>query len=332
MIVRATSDLHLRRDNAAFVFAALAQLEADARETGGTTLILGDVLDQAKTVHMPTWNRLRMMLRHWPGKGVIVLAGNHDQYSWPDNAVDGLAGGACRVVNVPTASELGVIMPYVPVGRWSLAANQQVGPTGSLPFVWCHQGFRGAYLNNMRRDTDGVQGSAVGDRWVITGHYHLPHAVGRVIYTGSPFEHSFSEEGQVKGWLRWADITTNPIPQRVAFTDTGAPRHITVHWHPDRPIEAPPRRSVDRVRVRTGVGASVARKAASQLTAAGLDGVAVLARPDEAVGRGVVRVGMTRSEQIDAYLRAVEDGHQHRIPPTEELIEWARTNEILTAL
>jgi hypothetical protein len=329
VIVRATSDLHLTQANSAFVFAALAQLREDAEAHGGVTLILGDVLDQPEQVHMPTWNRLRRLCQGWPGR-LIVLAGNHDQYDRPNAAVEGLAGASCRVVTEPEwIPGVGSVLPYVPEGEWS-AALARLG-LHSTPHVWCHAGFRGAYLNNMRRDTNGVPGAAVGDRYVITGHYHMPQTLGRVIYTGSPFEHTFAEEGQDKGWLRWSDIGVEPMPERVRFADTGAPRHVTVHWDLDREtVSSPDLRSGDKVRVRTKATATAAKAAAKQLIDRGLEGVPVLARPDAASSRGVVRAGMTREEQVEAYL-ASADADGRLGPDPREMLEWAEAEQLFVS-
>ena len=104
-VVRAISDLHLTERTAPWVFAALKELEADAREHKGYTVIAGDILNEPTHVHMPTYNRLRSILQHWPGE-VYVIPGNHDQYAgygqWA-NALTALQGGQCRVIETSNA-------------------------------------------------------------------------------------------------------------------------------------------------------------------------------------------------------------------------------------
>lgn len=331
MIVRATSDLHLKQSNAEFVFEALAQLEDDARRHGGVTFILGDVFDQPETMHVPTFNRLRDVLHHWPGDGVRVLAGNHDQYARPRAAVEALAGGACRVYTTPTAGSLGRIIPYVDD---FVAGYEKAVPfygSKSLPIVWAHVGFRGAYMNAMKRDRTGVPASFVDtSSLVVTGHYHLPHAVGRVIYTGSPIEHSFSEEGQQKGWLRWDDIETNIFPQRIAFV-TSAPRHITINWDPTGKGSLDSiayQRDRDKIRVKTAAPRSVAKNKLKQLQDRGLQGVPVLAQPDEEATRGIVSAGATPQEAVEEYVRAVYSTDLNR-PSPGEMLEWAQEYDLL---
>ena len=206
MRLRATADLHLTAVSAPWVFAALAELRRDAADHGGPTVIAGDILQQATTVHMPTWDRLRRMLLGWPDE-VYVIVGNHDMYDATSNALDGLAGPGVRVIAEPTSTPLGPMVPYVHMrdaGDFDdalSAARAHREPGHGVGIVWCHQGIRGAYVNSMRRDRDGVWAGTFGDHIAVAGHYHMPQSIGRVIYCGSPYQRSFAEEGQRKGWL-----------------------------------------------------------------------------------------------------------------------------------
>lgn len=334
MVLRATSDLHLTADNAEFVFAALRQLEADAKAHGGPTFLLGDILHTAETVHMPTWNRLRFMLQHWPDD-VYVLVGNHDQYDRPRNALEGLAGNKCRVISTPVWSRWGRLIPYTPAREFDATLRDLRGaPVGGnfmLPIVWCHHGFTGAYMNSMRRDRKGVACSAVpDDHVIITGHYHLPQVLGRIVYTGSPFEHTFAEEGQLKGWLRWPDPFANLIPDRIAFTDTGAPNHVTVKWDIAGGFEYPRDfdRTKDRLRVRTLATREQVKDKSDLIQKAGLAGVPILARSTTAVGRGVVRPGASPIEAVKQWIENVH-GVDTNLATPSEMWQWQRDHDLI---
>lgn len=315
MIGRATSDLHLTPKTADHVFAALRELRDDAEDRGGFTVLVGDILDQPRTVDMPTFNRLRDMLRKWPGDGVHVVVGNHDQYDGTRNALEALEGGACTIVSEPTVTDLGVMVPYLdPSIFW-----QRVEALNASKDVvwWTHQGWQGAYLNNMRRDRDGLNCGRMDAPMCVSGHYHAPQNLGRIIYCGSPYQTTFAEEGQIKGWLAWdGDIR----PRRVPYELVRAPRHWTVDWTPGEEAALPDGwREGDKVRVRTTATRDEVKR--SKVLTGALSGASVVA----AIKRSD-RVGLDAATPIEAvreYVAAVFGPDAAR-PDPATLDEWAR--------
>ena len=279
MRIRATSDLHLTQATAPYVFAALEQLRKDAHKHGGATVICGDVFDQAVSVNMPLWNMLLGVLRSFRG-AVVLIPGNHDQYDDYRNALEGFHGGKIKVVTTADprvvaygGDRIGACIPYTSnfddVFQWVLENRDRNAPK----LVFCHHGFKGAYLNEMYKCRRGASVRSIpGDTLVVSGHYHMPQVLGRVIYCGSPYELTFSEEGQDKGWLLWKDASKSLIPKRIAFKDLGAPRHITIHWDPDEGSPSKPKglRDSDRVRVIVPSSKSDHPDAASDLNKAGI--------------------------------------------------------------
>ena len=323
-MIRATSDLHLSEATAPYVFAALDELREDARRHGGWTVLAGDIFDQATSVHVPTWQRLRRLLASWPGERIYVIAGNHDQYDGLYGTVlGGLESGKCRVVTVPLATPIGKMIPYCDPCAYRDYVEMCVLPLEyrKIPLLWTHQGFRGAYRNRMLRDRDGVKPEDVDSSVItITGHYHMPQATGRVIYCGSPFEQTFAEEGQRKGWLRWSDAEKEPYPKRFAFENVGAPRHFTVEWsgegEPEPPADARPG---DRVRLRTTLTREQVQDRSAELVRAGLSAVPVLTRRTEAAM--LTEINDPRVAALD-YLRRV---HGDRVDPSFAA-DWADEN------
>ena len=276
MIIRATSDLHLSQATAPLVFAALDELYEDAKMYGGFTVLAGDIFDQPNTVHMPTWQKLRSLLRNWPGDAIYVIAGNHDQYPG-GTCLGGLEVGKSRIVTTPYATRIGTMVPYVDPSEFK-RAQHVVAPGWKTPHIlWCHQGFKGAYMNRMVRDRDGVSCLDIpSDHIVVSGHYHMPQNLGRIIYCGSPYQKDFGEEGQEKGWLKWEDAITHAIPERIAY-EFDAPRHYTLTWRRGEELIVPDVvREHDRIRIRTDMTRAEAAAFEGELTKAGLNGVPII--------------------------------------------------------
>jgi DNA repair exonuclease SbcCD nuclease subunit len=322
VIGRATSDLHLTERSAEWVFNALRELRADAEERGGPTILAGDILDQPETVHMPTYNRLRNELRHFPGT-VYVIAGNHDQYQGSHNALVALESEHVIVISLPTITPHGLMVPYLPPDQFWKAIPAAPLATN---IWWTHQGWKGAYLNNMAKDRDGLSPSKVTADLVITGHYHCPQNIGPIIYCGSPYQVSFAEEGQRKGWLRFSD--DNPLPTRVLYRHVGAPNFHTIHWHPEMGAPSLPEeyQPGDRLRVKTTATRSEVKLASRQLKEAGLEGVPVIAQAD-AAARRVIDQGCSPVEAARQYVNRVLGGAADQ-PNPATMDEWATASAL----
>ena len=327
MILRATSDLHLSKQTAPYVFAALKELYADALDHKGFTVLVGDIFNQPVSVNMPVYNRLRELLQGWPSV-VYVLAGNHDQYDGWRNCLEGLAGRACRVISRPRWTMLGRMIPYTAPDAFEgvlRGLEKEIKSREERPrLIWTHHGFRGAYRNAMSIDRDGVSCRVVPpDHIVITGHYHMPQTVGRIVYCGSPYETTFAEEGQAKGWLRWDDAMADPIPVRVPFKNVGAPRHVTIYWDPrDGPPEVPDMAENDKPRIIVAGTRQDALAHGRELRAAGLEGVPLQCQPEQGSTRGIVVSGMAPRRAASRYAAAVM-GLNNAMPDPDSMEEWA---------
>ena len=64
---------------------------------------------------------------------------------------------------------------------------------------------------------------------------------------------------------------------------------------------------------------------------AGLEGVPVLAKPDSASQRGVVRSGMDPADAVKSYLIAVH-GQDTSLESPGEMVEWGRQWEVIPGL
>lgn len=295
MKVFATSDLHLSQSTAQWVFEALDEIAAAtvaANQADVHTVLVGDIFDQPEMVHMPTYNALRDRLRAWPNGVVHIVVGNHDQYDAPRHALEALASTKTIIWDQPGQSNLGVMVPYQRTDFDKALTYALSRKVASEPDVlWCHQGFKGAYMNSMIRDRDGADWTCIPQGYVvIAGHYHMPQTLGPLIYCGSPWETTFAEEGQRKGYLVITDMSVDRIPVRVPFTRVTAPRHFTVQWDPavGPPVRPPEARPQDILRVVAKATKQEIASAHKQLADAGLDGVPVIAKPTEVAGRGML--------------------------------------------
>jgi DNA repair exonuclease SbcCD nuclease subunit len=215
------------------------------------------------------------------------------------------------------------MVPYTtPEDFWAtIARMSDIMPDDSPPVWWTHQGWSGAYLNNMVKDRDGLSPARIKAEAVITGHYHMPQNIGPIIYCGSPYQTTFAEEGQAKSWLRF-DGKSN-IPTRVPYQSVGAPNHWTIHWDPATgdPTIPDGYTDGDKLRVVTTATKSVVKASRGQLKSAGLDGVPVLAKPDTAIRRVIAR----SASPVEAALQYVESSHgpDAGMPTPANMEEWA---------
>ncbi len=288
MRVLASSDWHLSPSTAPLVWETIRQLHEAAATTKADALVIaGDLLEQARSLDGGLLLTLWRALRSLPCE-VYVIQGNHDQIvlgDWASSPLSLLAGGNVRVIDRPTWTDLGLMVPYSDPRDWCriVLDIMPTEPKNIPQVIWAHQGFHGAYQNRLRRDRDGLAQPG-GLRTTITGHYHMPQNLGPLIYCGSPYQTSHAESGQAKSFLYYESLSAKlafPIPARVAFDQIG-PRYWTLTWDPA--AEPPPtlpegHRAGDVVRLILDGTRADARSHAAALRTAGLETVTIVARP-----------------------------------------------------
>jgi len=271
---------------------------------GGPTILVGDIFDVAEVLHGESLVALYRILADWPGE-ILIVPGNHD---YPNHSLHSTPlevfhlageGETVWVATEPTWTRMGLLIPYQrPKDFWGAVKAAGPRPKWASNVWWSHQGWNGAYMNTMRRETKGLtQGNITADL-VVSGHYHLPHGVGKVVYCGSPYETTFACEGQVKGFLRWDGKAL--YPERVPF-ETSAPKHISIAWDPAAgPPTIPDLRPQDIPRIITTASREVVRSATNQLVQAGVESVPVITR---AISAAAVRVDVSAPwEAVEVYL------------------------------
>ena len=161
-------------------------------------VILGDILDTHEKIHMQPFcraiNFLKMVATF---KRTFVLIGNHDRinnnvYMTDEHPFSSLKDSIDNLIIVDkTYFEEGFcFVPYVPNGRFLEAIGENF--TGSQCF-FAHQEFLGCKMGGIISEN--------GDEWdeenppVFSGHIHEHQRPQKnIIYTGTPFQHSFSDD------------------------------------------------------------------------------------------------------------------------------------------
>ena len=221
----------------------------------------------------------------------------------------------------PELTAIGWMLPYLqPDKFWGaikrLTAEDKTMKGGETKVWWTHQGWRGSYLNNMRRDNEGLSCKRVTADLVVSGHYHLPQNLGPIIYCGSPYETSFAEEGQVKGWLQ------PKVPKRVPY-QISAPKHWTVLWDlaDEKPTAPAGMKQGDKVRVIVNGTRDEVKKRPKALKQAGLEGAAIVADP-RGNHRRVIDINTTAQDAAIQFIDRIYGPDEDKLHPAN-LHLWA---------
>ena len=200
------SDLHLRPDRIDDAMVALSQIRQAAIEHKATVINGGDTFHTRGILRT---NCLDILIKEWKcwndlGIKQIILVGNHDQ---EDKAGDihpfefARLFDGWEVVDTPRVINRIAFFPYLnvrPTKKFVEAVS------GSARYAVVHWGFMGAMMNDSYRSTEGVSMDTVeGFKRVWAGHFHLRESVGNIQYIGSPYQQTFAEMKQDKGFWIW---------------------------------------------------------------------------------------------------------------------------------
>jgi len=210
------SDLHLRDETADTVLGqVLPGIREAAHEHGVSDIgILGDVFHIRYRVSVRLLNSLRDAFAAWGAErlNVRIIPGNHDQIDVEGrNALETLGDLPCvQVYSQPTWDPYGLWFPYRKPELFVSELERMIAVRpfeGLIGTLFCHQGFRGAMVNDGYVDEDGIP-LALLDPFdnVMCGHYHKRQQVGsRLTYVGSAYQVSAGESGQRKGYHLWKE-------------------------------------------------------------------------------------------------------------------------------
>ena len=313
------SDLHLEPKSAETALAVLRHVgEVAEQRKDDHAAFLGDFWMVRHTLPVKLLLEARDEMHRWRERGirrVDVLVGNHDQVDLSGrNALEvfnGL-GDFVRVHTEPGWTDDGFWLPYrhthEEIRDILTRAMRERGDRP--PVLFAHMGLLGSWMNSLKRDDTGFSASEIvqlGFTRVFCGHYHRHTVVQKgVMYVGSPYQVSYAEADQDKGFVAWDGQRTERIP-----VDIG-PKHYKVVFDADHPeaLEMPAVRPHDKLWVVVkGQMAGAAQKAvADNLKAIGLEParIDIDLQPVEQAARIDIRPEETRAQLAARYVDAQE--------------------------
>jgi DNA repair exonuclease SbcCD nuclease subunit len=278
------SDLHLEPKSRDTALAVLERIPEECNRHGDHHVVmLGDFWMVRHTLSARLLLEAHDRLRAWrPAvKRCDVVPGNHDQVENSGrNALevfDNLEG--FNVHTEATRNEHGFFLPWrSPVEQRVILDAWARDGGDSPPVLFAHAAVDGAWMNNLHKLEAG-HGIVVDDivnagfKHAFLGHYHRHQLLRKgMMYVGSPYEVSYAEAGQPKGFVRWDG-------KRAEFheLDIGPKHHKVVidADHPEKTIALPHPDEAGRIKLWVevrGQSAGVMRDAVERtLAQAGID-------------------------------------------------------------
>lgn len=204
------SDLHMRPETEEVTFQVLHDLAKTAQELQVKRIgFLGDFWHCRYAVPVHLVNGVADWVAYVTkclGIGLDLLPGNHDQIDLlGNNALQVFREWGARVFTDPEVDEYGIgWMPYRKDPEIVKDCLEELLSEGAHT-LFAHLPFKGAMMNNMMADTDGLDPSVfLGFKRVLLGHYHKRQSfvVNTTFceYIGSPWQTRSDEYGQPKGF------------------------------------------------------------------------------------------------------------------------------------
>lgn len=172
---------------------------------------LGDIVDKRQGIAFTTMKFLQENYLNRLGKiNHIPLVGNHDIPLRTTNEINALGVlGKSNPVEEPTFMKLGpcsfVLIPWIHKNNYEECMN--FVKDNDADFCLMHPEFEGF---EMHRGTTNKHGMSVKPfkkfKRVLCGHFHLPSKKGNIQYLGSPFEMTWNDYGEKRGfWVYDSD-------------------------------------------------------------------------------------------------------------------------------
>lgn len=169
---------------------------------------LGDLFDRRKYINFSTLYNCRKYFfdRAHHNYDVWALVGNHDTYHKNTNEINSpslvLQDYTIKVVNEPTLLEFDdVKMLLVP---WMCDENEQEIRTAmrntDAEFILGHFELNGFEMYRGAVCEEGMDSSVFEGRKVISGHFHHMSKIGNIHYVGTPYQMTWSDFGDTKGF------------------------------------------------------------------------------------------------------------------------------------
>jgi len=213
-------------------------------------IILGDVTHRRYFVNFSVYNKLMAKLVNLEGKvpsSAYMLVGNHDYESVGVHSLDPYRYAGWTVIDKPTWTEFGYMVPWMPGDEVPKAVENPVPDDGSFESdnIFLHYALDGTPLDSEFSLPSTLKLENVLRNFgnIVLGHVHSPmrshpEQGGLVTYVGAPLHFDFGDVGDRFCWLIDEDSHLEPLKLE-------APKFITTKY-PKVPASG---RSVDFLRV-----------------------------------------------------------------------------------
>lgn len=183
------------------------------REGITEVLHLGDLMDRRKFVNFATLHETReRFINQLVARGIRanIILGNHDTYfrnTSSINSIEELFGGmeqqGVQVHRDPTELILGgtkfLLLPWI--NRSNEEASRTLINTTDAPIVMGHLELTGFEVLRGTKFANGMDPAPL-ERFqaVYSGHFHCKHSKGNVHYLGTPYQITFGDLNEPKGF------------------------------------------------------------------------------------------------------------------------------------
>lgn len=170
---------------------------------------LGDFFDKRQYLTLKTMentkNVFQRLLKEYDTHMTILL-GNHDVLYRNTNEVnspENIFGSDPRVtiINTPTEIIDGKILMVPWINRENYDSSLEAIDKSDAPYCFGHFEIQGAEMHKGTTAQDGMSSSTfIKFRQVFSGHFHTQSERGNIKYLGSPFEMTWNDFNDERGW------------------------------------------------------------------------------------------------------------------------------------
>lgn len=177
-------------------------------------VIAGDLFHKRGAVSTIVYNMTYLVVESFKIVGItlIILAGNHDQVSNEDKPQNSLFALNKIAIIVSECGELVLnrevrllMIPFSKNKELVLNPIENFEPDDIPTVLVSHLGINGAYVGKTSYACKDMFSLADLQpekfKYIVLGHYHKPQLLDyNALYTGSPIQHNFNDEGEDRGF------------------------------------------------------------------------------------------------------------------------------------
>ena len=176
-------------------------------------IILGDTFDKRKNTNHSTLQAAKNMLFDRLNNFNIdttILVGNHDSYhknTLAPNSVRLLLGNYSNTTIISSPYTIGNILFLPWICESNYEESMKVIKNSKAKYCFAHLELSG-FLNNSYVMKEGLyKGLFKNFEHVYSGHYHNKQTIDNITYTGTPYQMTWADSGDIKGFHILDDVT-----------------------------------------------------------------------------------------------------------------------------